>query len=198
MVLGPNLLWMVFVRLNDRLAQLATHDPLTGLLNRHGLDEALQRHFGLRPPQALVLCQLDIDHFKRINDSHGHAAGDAVLRGVADTLAAQVRAGDLVARLGGEELLVGLASTDPTQALALAERLRSTVARCAHPLKDSQVLHCTVNIGVSGVLQQRAAWEAGLRDADADADADAALYSAKQAGRNRVVAASEAAPAQNQ
>ena len=119
-----------------------------------------------------------------------------MLRGVADTLAAQVRAGDLVARLGGEELLVGLAGTDPTQALALAERLRSTVARCAHPLKDGQVLHCTVNIGVSGVLQQRAAWEAGLRDADADADA--ALYSAKQAGRNRVVAASEVTPAQNQ
>jgi diguanylate cyclase (GGDEF)-like protein len=182
-VLGPTLLWMVFLRLNDRLAQLATHDPLTGLLNRNGLDEALQRHFGARPPQALVLCQLDIDHFKRINDTHGHAAGDAVLRRVAHTLAAQVRAGDVVARLGGEEFLVGVSGADRAQAVALAERLRAAVAQQAHPLGGSDGLHCTVSIGVSQVFHARGDWETALRDADA------ALYQAKQGGRNRVVAA---------
>jgi diguanylate cyclase (GGDEF)-like protein len=182
-VLGPNLLWMVFVRLNDRLAQLATHDPLTGLLNRNGLDEALQRHFGTRPPHALVLCQVDVDHFKRINDGHGHAAGDVVLKGVAQTLAAQVRGGDFVARLGGEEFLVGCSGADRAQALALAERLRSAVAQRRHAVAGGDSLGCTVSIGVSPVFSERAGWEAALREADA------ALYRAKQAGRNRVEAA---------
>lgn len=179
-VLGPNLLWMVFVRLNDRLARLATHDPLTGLLNRNGLEEALQRHFGLRPPRPLVLCQVDIDHFKHINDGHGHAAGDRVLQGVAQVLAEQVRGGDFIARLGGEEFLVGCDSGSPSQAEALAERLRQAVAARQHALPDGGTLACTVSIGVSPVVGDRTAWEAALRRADA------ALYAAKQAGRNRV------------
>lgn len=186
-VLGPNLLWMVFMRLNDRLALLATHDPLTGLLNRHGLDEALRHHFGIRPPQALVLCQLDIDHFKRINDEHGHAAGDAVLRGVAETLASHVRAGDFVARLGGEEFLIGCSGADRAQALALAERLRLALAQRHHPVGGGESRGCTVSIGVSQAFHERARWEAAMREADA------ALYQAKQAGRNRVVAAAGAA-----
>jgi diguanylate cyclase (GGDEF)-like protein len=180
-VLGPNLLWMVFLRLNDRLAQLATHDPLTGLLNRNGLDEALRRHFGARPPQPLVLCQLDIDHFKRINDAHGHAAGDAVLRGVAHTLAAHVRGADFVARLGGEEFLIGCQGGH-AQALALAERLRSALAAARHAVPGGGPLGCTVSIGVSQAFLVREGWEAALRDADA------ALYQAKLAGRNQVVA----------
>lgn len=182
-VLGPNLLWMVFVRLNDRLAQLATHDPLTGLLNRNGLDETMQRHFGTRPPHALVLCQVDVDHFKRINDGHGHAAGDAVLKGVAQTLAAQVRGGDFVARLGGEEFLVGCSGADRADALALAERLRAAVAQRRHAVAGGDSVGCTVSIGVSPVFVARADWETALRAADA------ALYQAKQGGRNRVVAA---------
>ncbi|GCL65439.1 GGDEF domain-containing protein [Pseudaquabacterium pictum] len=184
-LLGPNLLWMVFVQLNDRLARLATHDPLTGLLNRNGLDAALDRHFGSRPAQALVLCQIDIDHFKQINDSHGHAAGDAVLQGVAGTLAAHVRGGDFVARLGGEEFLVGCcgAGLAQDQALALAERLRDALAAQSHPLAGGTSLRCTVSIGVSPAIVARSGWEAALRAADA------ALYQAKHAGRNRVVVA---------
>ena len=179
-VLGPNLLWMVFVRLNDRLAELATHDALTRLLNRHGLDDALRRHFGARPRRPLILLQVDIDHFKRINDSHGHAAGDAVLLGVAETLAAQVRGGDCVARLGGEEFLVGCAGADPALAETLAERLRQAVAQRAFVLPDGSTLGCTVSVGVSSPFEDRTAWELALRDADQ------ALYVAKQAGRNRV------------
>ncbi|MEK8053033.1 GGDEF domain-containing protein [Ideonella sp. DXS22W] len=178
-VLGPNLLWMVFLRLNGRLAQLATHDPLTGLLNRHGLDEALRRHFAARPPAPLVLCQFDIDHFKRVNDLHGHATGDAVLRGVADTLTAQVRGSDFVARLGGEEFLVGcVGGAEP--ALALAERVRAAVARQAHGLAQGGVLHCTLSAGVSPPFSHAQHWEAALRLADE------ALYRAKSEGRDAV------------
>ena len=182
-VLGPNLLWMVFLRLNGRLERLATHDPLTGLLNRHGLDQALQRHFARRPPVALVLCQVDVDHFKRVNDEHGHAAGDRVLRGVADTLAREVRGSDFVARLGGEEFLVGCEG-DAAQALALAERLRRAVAARVHEQGgDLSPLRCTVSVGVSLPFTERDQWESALRDADA------ALYRAKAEGRDRVCAA---------
>ena len=182
-VLGPNLLWMVFVRLNERLARLATHDPLTGLLNRNGLDEALQRHFGNRQGGALVLLQLDIDHFKRVNDEHGHAAGDRLLQGVAGVLAQQVRGGDFVARLGGEEFLVGCCGGDGSAALALAERLRAALEQARHPVGGLRHLGCTASIGVSPPIHDRSAWEDALRAADA------ALYRAKQAGRNRVVVA---------
>jgi diguanylate cyclase (GGDEF)-like protein len=185
-MLGPNLLWMVFVRLNDRLALLATRDPLTQLLNRNGLDEVVQRHFGARPLRPLVLMQVDVDHFKRVNDSHGHAVGDAVLRAVADTLASHVRGGDFIARLGGEEFLVGCVGADIAQARQLAERLRLAVSGCRHALADGGTVACTVSIGVSGVLIDRAGWEAALRQADR------ALYAAKAAGRDRV----ETAPAE--
>jgi diguanylate cyclase (GGDEF)-like protein len=179
-VLGPNLLWLIFLRLNERLTELATHDPLTGLLNRNGLDEALNRHFGIRPPRPLVLLQVDIDHFKRINDLHGHAAGDSVLRGVADTLAGQLRGADFVARLGGEEFLVGCDTGDRDHAAALADRLRRAVAEARHAVPDGGVLACTVSIGVSGVFDDRAAWESALREADH------ALFAAKKGGRDRV------------
>jgi diguanylate cyclase (GGDEF)-like protein len=184
-VLGPVLLWMVFNRLNERLAELASHDPLTGLLNRNGLADALRRHFGARPAPPLVLCQIDIDHFKHINDAHGHAAGDAVLQGVAQVLMAHVRACDFVARLGGEEFLVGCSGA-PAQAAALAERLRLALADQPHPVAGFGQLRCTVSIGVSRALAEAGDWEAALREADA------ALYRAKQAGRNRVVLAAEA------
>jgi diguanylate cyclase (GGDEF)-like protein len=179
-ILGPNLLWMVFLRLNERLTELATHDPLTGLLNRNGLDEALGRHFGLRPPRPLVLLQVDVDHFKRINDQHGHAVGDSVLCGVADTLTRELRGADFVARLGGEEFLVGCDTADREHAAALAERLRRAVAEARHALPEGGTLACTVSIGVSQVFHARAAWEAALREADQ------ALFAAKKGGRDRV------------
>ena len=181
MLLGPNLLWMVFVRLNQRLTELATHNPLTRLLNRNGLEEAAQRFFAARPPQAvMVLLLVDVDHFKRINDSHGHSAGDALLRGVAQTLAAQLRAGDLVARWGGEECLVACACPDLVWAHDMADRLRRAVEAEQHVRPEGPPLTCTVSIGVSAPIVGRAGWEAALRGADE------ALYAAKRAGRNRV------------
>lgn len=185
-IMGPNLLWLVFSRLNDRLATLATRDPLTGLLNRRGLDEALHRHFGARPPHGLFLLQADIDFFKRINDRHGHTAGDEVLRGVAQTLIEQIRPTDFAARLGGEEFLVGCHGTDVAQVTRLAERLRQAIADQAHDIGGAEVVRCTVSIGVSQALMAREMWEQAMRDADRS------LYAAKQAGRNRVVVAAAA------
>ena len=179
-VLGPNLLWMVFLRLNEQLARLATHDPLTKLLNRNGLADALQRHFADSTPRPLVLMQIDIDHFKRINDEHGHAAGDAVLQGVAHALAAELRASDFVARLGGEEFLIGCDGLDRTQAAQLAERLRTAVGERRQRVPGGGTLGCTISVGVAPPIQRHADWEDALRQADQ------ALYAAKQAGRNRV------------
>jgi diguanylate cyclase (GGDEF)-like protein len=183
-MLGPIVLWLVFVRLNARLNELATHDPLTGLLNRAGLDEAVQRHFGARPPAPLVLMLVDVDHFKRINDTHGHAAGDSVLRGVARTLTAQLRGADVVSRWGGEEFMVCQGGA-PEHAAGLAERLRRAIEAERHVLPDGRTLQCSVSIGVSSPIDSRARWEPAVRAADR------ALYDAKRRGRNRVAVASD-------
>lgn len=180
-LLAMGLLWMVFVRLNGQLADLATRDALTRVLNRTGLDDALRRHFGARPPAPLTLLAVDADHFKRINDEHGHAAGDGVLRALADTLASQVRPTDLVARLGGEEFVV-CTPADRAAALALAERLRAAVA-AADFRHEGLALRCTVSIGVSQPLLRAEEWDAAYTAADR------ALYAAKSAGRDRVAAA---------
>ncbi len=177
-VLGPGLLWMVFTRLSSRLSELATHDALTGVLNRNGLEEATQRHFAGRPPTRMALLVIDVDHFKRINDNHGHAAGDAVLRGVARQLKAELRGVDVMARWGGEEFLVCCHGADGVD--ALAERLRRAVEAARHPVPDGSDVACTVSIGVSPPFDTAADWEPASRAADR------ALYEAKRMGRNRV------------
>lgn len=182
-VLGPLVLWMIFVRLNAQLNELASHDTLTRLLNRTGLEAAVQRHFGARPPAPLVLMLVDVDHFKHINDAHGHAAGDIVLRGVAQTLKAQLRGVDFVSRWGGEEFMV-CHGAGLDHAVALAERLRQAIEADRHVLPDGRVLQCSVSIGVSWPIDARAMWEPAARAADQ------ALYDAKRRGRNRVVMAS--------
>jgi diguanylate cyclase (GGDEF)-like protein len=180
-LLGMNLLWMVFLRLNGQLLELATRDALTLLLNRNGLDDVLARHFSARGATPIVFISVDVDHFKRVNDEFGHAAGDLMLRSVADALARRVRGNDFVARVGGEEFLVGCVGGDKALAVALGERLRAEVAalRIARPAGRAE-LSCTVSIGVSAVFDS-------LADRDrATHEADLALYAAKSAGRNRV------------
>jgi len=180
-LLGPNLLWMVFLRLNRQLAELASRDALTRTLNRNGLEEALRRHFGGRSQRSIAWLQVDIDHFKRINDDHGHQAGDAVLREVAQVLTRLVRVDDFVARTGGEEFLVACVDAGTETACLLAERLRASVAelRIAVPGHATPV-QCTISIGVSHPFSQLRQWERAARSADA------ALYAAKAAGRNQV------------
>ncbi len=163
--------------------RLATRDDLTGLVNRRFLLDLLAQEMPRsdRSGQYLCIALLDIDHFKRVNDTHGHAAGDAVLRAFANEALGAIRASDSLARWGGEEFLLMLPATDLEAALHSVERLRQRIA--ALPMETGgATLHVTVSIG----LVQRVAQEAA---ADAIARADQALYAAKTQGRNRVVVA---------
>jgi len=166
------------VRLREALARLARTDPLTGLVNRRGFDDALAREHARRlrggPPSALLL--VDIDHFKQVNDTWGHPAGDETLRRLGGLLAGTFRADDVVGRIGGEEFAVLLVDCEPADAAERARGLCAGVRTRAlgwqHPI--------TVSVGVaSGLDRTRTA-------ADLMAAADAALYAAKAAGRDRV------------
>lgn len=186
-VVGLTLIWMLFLRLNGQLADLATRDALTGVLNRHGLDEVVARHFARRNAPPLTALLVDIDHFKKINDTYGHATGDAVLHAVASALSRQLRAGDFVARIGGEEFLIGCVeeSKEPGASQKLAVALAERLNQCVHSLElktadGTNLAPCTVSVGVSPSCDSLPAWYEGTRQADN------ALYRAKQAGRNTV------------
>lgn len=180
-VLPPALIWLVLRRLTDELRDIAARDPMTQLLNRRGLTDALQRYFSSRRAVPAYLLVLDVDHFKRINDSYGHPAGDALLCQVAKLLRSTVRSGDLASRIGGEEFVAICLDTDAQGTMELAERLRAAVeaqalwlAGIEHPLR------CTVTIGLSPPFQDAKALDEAMRQADE------ALYRGKAAGRNRV------------
>ncbi len=165
----------------EALRRLATRDQLTGLLNRREFDRILQeeRERALRFGHALGLVMVDIDHFKSINDTHGHPAGDTVLREVARRIASQVRTVDRVARFGGEEFALILMQTDLESAGDVARRVCLAAARDPIMATDTAALNVTVSAGVA-VLPDDARSEAALVAA-----ADRALYAAKQRGRNR-------------
>ncbi|MDH6230919.1 diguanylate cyclase (GGDEF)-like protein [Mesorhizobium soli] len=155
-------------------------DPLTGLLNRRGLDlhSRAARKAHHKPVSSIVVC--DIDHFKVINDTYGHAVGDAVLEGFAGTIRDMTRAGDLVARIGGEEFVVVLRGTPPMGAYQFAERLRLDIQRARFSgLPRQQTVTCS--FGVVEFREGDDLWAAVDR-------ADEYLYAAKKAGRNRTFA----------
>ncbi|HKT60544.1 MAG TPA: diguanylate cyclase [Gemmatimonadales bacterium] len=165
----------------DALSDLAQRDALTRLLNRRAFDGALLEAFARqrRLGERFALLLLDLDHFKSVNDTHGHAAGDEVLRRTAQTLGAQLRPFDRLFRIGGEEFAAILGGADGEAALAAAERLRASVA--AHPVPvEGAEIPTTVSIGV-------ALGEATGEPRTLLQDADAALYRAKREGRNRAV-----------
>ncbi len=184
-ILPPAIVWLVLRRLTDALRTMAARDPLTQLLNRRGLRTALQGCFR-KPGTTARLLLVDIDHFKRINDTHGHHVGDAVLCGVAEALRAAVRKDDLICRLGGEEFVAICVGADSASALREAERIRSSVEQkqMAQELQRGN-LRCTVTIGVSHCFEGEAALEQAMQQADAG------LYRGKSGGRNRVVMACE-------
>jgi diguanylate cyclase (GGDEF)-like protein len=165
-----------------RLMRLAETDPLTGTLNRRGLAEEL----GELPAddgRELSVVMVDVDHFKRINDQHGHVTGDQVLVSLASRLSTLVRPSDSVVRYGGEEFLLLLPGVTSAAALRIAERARAGIA--VSQINDHEAgLRITVSMGVA----ERKSGES--RDV-LIRRADAALYAAKQAGRNRVVIAVE-------
>ncbi|GBD44950.1 putative diguanylate cyclase YegE [bacterium HR40] len=165
------------------LRRLATIDELTELANRRQFFDRGRRLLerARRHDQRVALLLFDLDHFKQINDSHGHAAGDLVLRRVADICRSTLRSHDLVARLGGEEFAVLLIDTDREEALAVAERLRTAIATADIRYGEHR-LAVTISVGI-------AVPEAGREDLEAClAAADRALYRAKHEGRNRVCA----------
>jgi diguanylate cyclase (GGDEF)-like protein len=178
---------------NARLFALATRDPLTGLLRRHAamdrLAEEVERCRRTFHPFAVALA--DLDHFKDVNDTHGHAAGDAVLRSVAEVFASYSRRTDLVARYGGEEFLFLLPDTPAAGARVHAEAVRAQVERNpARTGPGGEPVHVTVSIGVYAVGDP-----GQLTDPDELVRrADEALYRAKRAGRNRVETASAGPP----
>lgn len=183
-------LWFALHKLREtrRLRQLAMFDELTGLANRRAVLEQLdaQRRHARRLDRALAVLVIDVDRFKLVNDGHGHAVGDEVLRHVARVIAGSLRANDRVGRVGGEEFLVVLPEANLEHAHAIAERMRQLVAaaRCE---TAAGVLTLTVSIGAA-VMQGSDESAAALI-----ARADAALYAAKAGGRNRVCTADSAA-----
>lgn len=164
---------------------LALQDELTGLHNRRAIHKLLEQQLALarRNGQALALLIVDIDHFKKINDDHGHLTGDLALRTMADGLRRRLRGQDIAGRWGGEEFIVILPGTDAAGACGLAENLRRSAEQARLVALDGRPIGFTISIGVHAL-------DAASGDARDDmiAAADRALYLAKQNGRNRVEA----------
>ena len=171
----------------EALREQATTDPLTGLANRRTILETLGKELERcrRSDTACAVVFVDLDHFKQVNDTHGHSVGDEVLRQAASTMRLILRPYDLVGRYGGEEFVVVLAGCDTAGARAAAERLRASVAGTAIAV-GGLILRVTCSLGIA-VGDSGTGWD---RDRLLNA-ADAALYRAKRAGRNRIVVAGE-------
>lgn len=169
------------LEVNKKLQELATTDGLTGLQNRRSLQENLTKSFALQSEQLqpLSFLLIDIDYFKKINDSFGHMTGDSVLQGLGHLLKDVSRKDDFVARYGGEEFALILPNTDKSEAMKIAERIRSTIENVLWDMPK-----ITVSIGIS---------TSSPHDTEntLQASADRALYASKNGGRNLVTHASE-------
>ena len=180
---GITLLGRAYNHLRSELATMVLTDPLTGCLNRRGFDQILQQavSFAGRRGGEIALMAIDIDHFKAINDTAGHLAGDAVLRDLADLLSRESRGGDVVARVGGEEFVVLLPGADIETAGVAAERLTTAVRDHSFRTARGRV-QVTISVGIAAEQVTDAHVGGSLR-----ARADEALYVAKRLGRDRVI-----------
>ncbi|GAA0691233.1 diguanylate cyclase PdgB [Marinobacterium maritimum] len=168
--------------LEEQLLEASQTDPLTHAANRRRLLEVMQVHFGAfrryRHPVAMIM--FDIDHFKHLNDRFGHLTGDKVLRCLSDICRQELRENDLLARFGGEEFIIVLPSTTAEQAVQTAERIRNSITT-GIAREMGEAMQVTVSLGVSELLDSDTSHEQVIQRVDE------AMYSAKQAGRNRVV-----------
>ena len=167
--------------IEKELQQQATTDPLTGILNRRAFFDKARRELlrSIRYHRKVSVLMLDIDHFKEINDSHGHQGGDEILKLFAKEAANPLRTSDLIGRIGGEEFAIILPETDSGKALKIAERIRQLIQKIDASIGQKAV-HFTVSVGVSEVAKGEKEISAALNRADI------ALYRAKDLGRNRV------------
>ncbi|MEM1174081.1 MAG: sensor domain-containing diguanylate cyclase [Pseudomonadota bacterium] len=172
-----------------RLLRSGFTDALTGWHNRRYLQVRLKEELARarRDQTNLVCLMLDLDHFKKVNDTYGHVAGDYVLAEMANRVESQVRASDVAARYGGEEFVVLLPDTAVKSGKLLAERIRKAVARKAVDLPSGESVDITVSVGISALQVQSDAEDLKSTGESLIAKADVALYSAKSAGRNQVV-----------
>jgi diguanylate cyclase (GGDEF)-like protein len=171
---------------NARLFASATYEGLTGLLRREAILEQLDRELerAVRYGRPLTVAMADLDHFKAINDRHGHLAGDSLLRRMAQVIAGGLRGTDWIGRYGGEEFLLVLPETGMEGAAAVAEKIRRSVQGTPVPLDDGTPARATVSIGLASL--DTAAGPGKVLGRDLIAAADRSLYEAKHAGRNRV------------
>jgi diguanylate cyclase (GGDEF)-like protein len=166
----------------DALCDLSSKDALTGLVNRRSFEMALAREVDrvARSGEPALLLMLDIDHFKAVNDSHGHAAGDLIIKAVADAISQTVRPMDTVARIGGEEFAIVLPNCPATFGATVAERVRERVAALQVPVSPGTTLTTTISIG--GAFAPQWVRSSALLWMER---ADRQLYRAKAEGRNR-------------
>jgi diguanylate cyclase (GGDEF)-like protein/PAS domain S-box-containing protein len=177
------------IRLREALRTQSVRDALTGLYNRRYLEETLEREMrrAARAAQSLGILMIDLDHFKKFNDTYGHDAGDAVLRETGASLSKGIRAEDFVCRFGGEEFVVILPTADPETSRARAERLRTKMRELTIMYQGKTLGMVTISVGVAAFPAH------GTSPKELMVAADAALYEAKRGGRDQVVVASEKA-----
>ncbi|OIO71065.1 MAG: hypothetical protein COW19_00365 [Zetaproteobacteria bacterium CG12_big_fil_rev_8_21_14_0_65_55_1124] len=171
--------------LQEQLREQVLHDPLTGLYNRRYLDETIKRELTRaernKQPVGIVMC--DLDHFKLVNDTHGHLAGDEVLRVFAELLKKHARGSDIVCRFGGEEFVMFLPEMSPAVAYQRAELLRMELAKKRITL-GATVIQVTASFGVAAFPENGETMDSLIRAVDA------AMYQAKEEGRDRIVVSS--------
>jgi diguanylate cyclase (GGDEF)-like protein len=179
-LIGIGFLTSILIVEHQNLSALALNDPLTGLCNRRGLHRAIPSLIdaAMRKKECISLVTIDIDHFKRINDTYGHNEGDKVLKHVATSMKGFARSSDVLCRLGGEEFLLVLSNTRPDAAVAIAERCRKGVEKLML-ICGGQPVSVTISLGVATQCDN-------LNFNRLIKDADAAMYQAKSEGRNRV------------
>jgi diguanylate cyclase (GGDEF)-like protein len=164
------------------LTAVASHDALTGLLNRGAFMDRLNSAFGRRAAAPFSVLMVDIDHFKAINDTHGHPAGDAVLQTMARVLESNLRGGDVCGRIGGEELALIVMGAAGNQGLAVADRIQRAALMETTPVDDGLPIQATLSIGVADSAAYHSVEQLLI-------ESDKALYAAKHGGRNRVTLA---------
>jgi diguanylate cyclase (GGDEF)-like protein len=161
--------------LQRRLLEQAITDPLTGAFNRRQMSAQLREALAAGRPHPSALLLIDVDHFKRINDEHGHDAGDSVLKGIVSVVRSRARNTDSLFRMGGEEFVVLLPDTTEEAAVTLADDMRTAVA--ASPLLEGHTVTVSIGVGLADPGDSVETWIKGT---------DAAMYAAKESGRNRV------------